>query len=155
MNKYCKMLNKLWLNALIMVLFASLFAILFVWKYGTMSYISGKWILYYGIVAMAAMICCLFLGNNSMAKKIKKLREEDLQQKLIGYKAVYNKKLKFFSAISLVAIISMILLNNLFYAIFAALSLLLIIVSRAMPFKVKYELNLSEEDTKRIDKIKL
>jgi hypothetical protein len=90
-----------------------------------------------------------------MAKKIKKLRNEDLQQKLVGYKVLYRKRLNYFGAISLVAVLSMIVLNNMFYIIFAGLSLLLVIVSRALPVKIKYELNLSEEDIKAIKKIKL
>ena len=155
MNKFCKTLNKVWLNALIMVVSTAMFAALYVWKYAIISYITENWFLYYSIAAMAMMICCLLLGNNAMAKKIKRLRNEELQQKLTGYKAIYRKRINLFSAIALVATISMVLLNHLYYAIFAALSLLLIVVNRVTPIKVKYELNLSDEDIKGADKIKL
>jgi hypothetical protein len=138
-----------------MVIFATLVAAIYIWKFANISILSGIWAKYYPFLAMMLMIICLFLGNNITAKKIKTLRNEDLTKKLTEYKTIYSKRLKFFSAISLIAVVSMIMFASMYYIIFSILSLLLIIFSRVMSVKVKYELNLTEEEIKKVDKLKI
>jgi heme/copper-type cytochrome/quinol oxidase subunit 1 len=154
MDRYCKMLNKLWLNALIMVVLASLIAVIYVWQLATERMVSGNMVKYYPFVAMVIMILCLFIGNNLTAKRIRRLKGEELSKKLAGYKSEYAKRLKWFSGISFVAVLSMVLFVSMYYMIFAMLSLLLIITARIIPLKIKYELNLNEDDVKQIGRLK-
>lgn len=133
----------------------TLVAVMYVWKFAEGSMIYGNLAKYYPFVAMAIMVIILFLGNNLTAKHIRRLKSENLDIKLKVYKKEYGKRLKYFSAISLVAVVSMIVFANMFYVIFASLSFLLVATSRVYEVKVKYELNLSEEEIKKIDKLKL
>ncbi|MDR1006897.1 MAG: hypothetical protein LBL74_08580 [Bacteroidales bacterium] len=154
MIKYCKTLNRAWLNTILMTLIATLIAAVFVWQYSQGSVVSGKWRMYYSLIMMVAMVACLFFGNNMTAKTIRRLKDKELAEKLAGYKLAYHKRLRFFSLIGFLAVISMLLLSNMFYVLFAVLSLMLISVSRISSIKVKYELNLGENDIKQIDKMK-
>jgi hypothetical protein len=132
----------------------SLVTYFYVSRNGNSPYIDGKYNFYFSIALMLAMILCMFCGNNMAKRKIKKLKAEDLVKKLVNYKEIYQKRIRWFSIISVIAVFGMIVGADKSYAIFSAISIILIVLSRCSKLKVKYELNLSEEDIKKMENMK-
>jgi hypothetical protein len=154
MKRYINILNAVWRAVLAFDVALSLIGFIVVYFKVTSPIIEGKVNLYCNFLAMAIIILLVVYADKLTKRKIKKVRNEKLANKLIKYKSIYLNQLCCYGLISLVAIIFMILLMQIGYIVFCVFSILLIVLAKVREAKVKYDLSLTEEELSQFNHIK-
>jgi len=106
-------------------------------------------------ISIIMMICILlfFIGGRKIyQRELAKMKDFALGKKLNSYHESNKKRLKSFTIMSVIAIIGLVLSNNMMYLIFCVLSLMMIILNRTNKAKIAYELNLTSKEVEKLGK---
>lgn len=154
MKRYINILNAVWRAVLVFDIALSLIGFIIVYLKAISPIIDGKVNLYCNFLAMAIIITLIVYADKVTKKKIKKIRKENLANKLIKYKAIYLNQLCCYGLISLVALIFMLISMRISYVIFSVFSIFLIVLAKVRDAKIKYDLSLTEEELSQFNHIK-
>ena len=153
-EKYVNLLTRAWYASLLNIILISGFvtAIYYIWGFEP-SFDNMKSVIFsYGL--MLAMVMCVFSAGKSSKRKLSKLKELDLPNKLTKYRTILLKKLLLYSMVSVIAAIGFFVCAEPNYLLFSAISLVLILLSKPTQTKMRIELALSEEEINKIEKLK-
>lgn len=154
MERYIKILNNVWFGALILDIMLTVMSLCIVFFKISKPMINQNNMIIFSFLTMAVIIFLVFYADKVIKRKIKKIRTDNLVNKLINYKSIYLRQLTCYMIISLVILIVIIFSMQIGYIIFSVLSIFLIIFSKARESKVKYDLALNQEELSQFNHIK-
>ena len=153
MDRYLQILKISWVSALIMTVFVTLMTVivrLFIIENADAE--SGKIIP--SAVVMMIVIALILFENKYEKKQIKKLKNKDLIEKITKYKSIYTNQLLCYVSVSVVCFVAIFILKEWGMIIFDIFTVLLIIGNRPTQIKVKFDLNLTQEELSKFNHIK-
>lgn len=112
--------------------------------------LSAKINTYLSIILMALILFCFIKGRKTYQKELRKMKDLALGKKLNAYQDSNKKVLKYFTFMTSLATIGLILSCEIRYLVFCLLSLALIFLNRTNKAKIGYELNLTKEELEKL-----
>ena len=105
---------------------------------------------YLSIILMAGIMICFIKGRKTYQKELRKMKDLVLGKKLNAYQDSNKKVLKYFTYMTCLATIGLVLSCEIRYLVFCLLSVLLIFLNRTNKAKLGYELNLTKEEVEKL-----
>lgn len=105
---------------------------------------------YLSIILMALILVCFIKGRKTYQKELRKMKDLVIGKKLNAYQDSNKKVLKYFTFMTCLATIGLVLSCEIRYLVFCLLSLSLIFLNRTNKAKIGYELNLTKEELEKL-----
>ncbi len=155
MERYLQIIKISWLTALVLSIVFTVFTALALFLIGdNAELVNEKNFLVCEIIGMVLIVIIVIFSDKLLKKRIKKLHNVDLIQKLVKYKTYYTRQVLCYVVVCIICFIMVMITKQQLCLLFDVLAILLIIARRPNSVKVKFDLNLTQEELSKFNHIK-
>lgn len=154
MKRYIQILRISWTSTFVMAVFATIITLLIPLVLSNKAAVNENHWYWTNVGAVLLIAFLVVFANKYERKQIKNLKTKDLITKITKYKSVYTNQMLCYVLICIVCFVVVILSKQTLALVFDILSILLIVTHRPTDIKVKFDLNLTNEELSKFNHLK-